>query len=164
MNETYVECLVKRKTPAYATLLKILTIMLAVCFILVGLIIWPALIIGVVIGIIAYFVSMNADIEYEYLYVDKELTIDKVMAKSKRKRVIVLDMERLEILAPVYSYHLDNYKNRTTKAVDYSTGEVKQPDTRYALFYNGDKKYIIEPTPELVNALKMIAPRKVFTD
>ena len=85
MNETYVEWLVKRKTPAYMTFLKILSIMLAACFIFVGFIFFPAFLVGLVFGAGAYFIYLNADLEYEYLYVDKELTIDKVMAKSRRK-------------------------------------------------------------------------------
>lgn len=164
MNETYVEWLIKKKTPAYMTLLRILTIMLAVCFVLLGFILWPALIIGVVIGVAAYFIYMNSDLEYEYLYVDKELTIDKVMAKSKRKRVASFDMGKMEVMAPIKSYHLDNYKNRTDKTVDYSSGEEKQPDTRYVFYYDGKQRVVFEPNLEMIKAIQMGAPRKVFKD
>ena len=67
MNETYVEWLVKKKTPAYMTLLRILSIMLAALFILVGFVIIPALLIGIAIGVAAYFIYLNSDLEYEYL-------------------------------------------------------------------------------------------------
>lgn len=164
MNETYVEWLVKKKTPTYMALLRILSVMLTVCFVLVGLAYVPALLVGIALGVGAYFIYMNSDLEYEYLYVDKELTVDKVMAKSKRKRVAVFDIGKMEILAPVKSWRLDNYKNRTDKAVDYSSGEEKQPDTRYVMFYNGKQKVIIEPNEELIKAIQMVAPRKVFKD
>lgn len=166
MNETYVEWLVKRKTPAYMKLLKILTIMLAVCFIFIGMYNLIALIIGVLFGVGAYFVYLNCDLEYEYLYVDKELSIDKIMAKSRRKKVATFDMGKLEIMAPLNSWHLDNYKGRMEKekGVDYSTGEKKQPETRYVFFYDGKQKVIFEPNTELVKAVQNIAPRKVFTD
>ena len=110
MNETYVEWLVKKKTPAYMTLLKILSIMLAACFIFIGFIFWPALILGIVIAVGAYIVYLNADLEYEYLYLDKELTIDKVMAKTKRKRVAVFELSKMEIVAPIKSWHLDRLR------------------------------------------------------
>ena len=90
--------------------------------------------------------------------------MDKVMAKSRRKRVAVFDVGKMEILAPVKSWHLDNYKNRQDKRVDYSSGEEKQPDKRYVFFYDGQKQVIIEPNLELVKAIAMAAPRKVFTD
>ena len=89
MNETYVEWLVKKKTPAWMTLLKILSMMLAGCFILIGFVFFPAFLVGIALGIGAYIVYLNADLEYEYLYVDKELTVDKVMARTRRKRVAV---------------------------------------------------------------------------
>ena len=164
MNETYVEWLVKRKTPAYMTLLKILTIMLTVCFVLLGFFLLPAMIIAVLLGVAAYVVYLNSDVEYEYLYVDKELTVDKVMAKSRRKRVATYDLGKIEILAPIKSWHLDNYKNRTDKTVDYSSGEEKQPDRRFAFFYDGKQRVLIEPNEEMIKAMQTVAPRKVFKD
>lgn len=164
MNETYVEWLVKRKTPAYMTLLKILTIMLTVCFVLLGFFLLPAMIIAVLLGVAVYFVYLNSDVEYEYLYVDKELTVDKVMAKSRRKRVATYDLGKIEILAPIKSWHLDNYKNRTDKTVDYSSGEEKQPDRRFAFFYDGKQRVLIEPNEEMIKAMQTVAPRKVFKD
>lgn len=164
MNETYVEWLVKRKTPAYMTFLKILFTVLAVFFILIGLLLLPALLLGIACGVAAYFITLNADLEYEYLYVDKELTIDKIMAKSRRKRAAVFSLDKMEIIAPVKSWHLDNYKNRSGKAIDYSSGEEKQPDKRFVFYYDGQKKIIFEPNEEMIKAMQLVAPRKVFKD
>ena len=124
-------------------------------------VIWIA---AIICGVGAYFVNMNAEVEYEYLYLDKELTIDKVMNRSKRKRVGVYELTRMEILAPMKSYHLDDYRNRTVKTEDYSSGEEKQPETRYLMYYNGEKKLILEPNEEMVKVMKNVAPRKVFLD
>lgn len=164
MSDTYVECLVKKKTNTGMLFLRILLVMLAVVFILVGFILWPALIIGALIGVAAYFVFLNSDLEYEYLYLDREITIDKVMAKTKRKRAAKYDLERMEIFAPMNSWHLDEYKNRTAKTVDYSSREAKQPEARYVMYYDGGTKVILEPNMDMVKAMKNIAPRKVFTD
>lgn len=165
MSETYVECLVKSQSSMLGKFGRILLVMLTVVFGLLALIgFWPAFIIALITGVSGYFVYLHTDIEYEYLYLDKELTIDKVMAKTKRKRVAVFEIERLEILAPFKSYHLDGYKNRNVKADDYSIKREEQPDLRYAMYYDGSKKIILSPSPELVKAIKTIAPRKVFTD
>ena len=164
MNETYVEWMVKRKAPTHMVILRFVLIILTVFFVMAGLIFVPAMLIGIAFGVTAYFVNLNTNLEYEYLYVDKELTVDKVMAKSRRKRVAVFDVGKMEILAPIKSWHLDNYKNRQDKRVDYSSGEEKQPDKRYVFFYDGQKQVIIEPNLELVKAIAMAAPRKVFTD
>lgn len=164
MNETYVEWLVKRKTPAYMTLLRILSMMLAGCFILVGFVFFPAFLVGIALGAGAYVIYLNADLEYEYLYVDKELTVDKVMARTRRKRVAVFELGKMEIVAPIKSWHLDNYKNRTDKAMDYSSGEEKKPDRRFIIFYDGNRKIIFEPNEEMIKAMQFAAPRKVFKD
>lgn len=164
MSETYVECLVKKKTSMLFGLLKVLSVMLTVAFVLLGFILWPALIVGALFGVAAYFIYLNSDLEYEYLYLDKEITIDKVMAKTRRKKAAKYDVERMEILAPMRSYRLDDYKNRTVKTVDFSTGEEKQPELRYVMYYEGGTKVILEPSMEFVKAIKNVAPRKVFTD
>ena len=163
--ETYVECMVKKKANGLRSALKVLLIGIAVITGLLGfmgLIVF--LIIAVVAGVGAYFVSLNANLEYEYLYVDKQLTVDKIMARTRRKKVETFDLERMEILAPIKSWHLDDYKNRQLKVVDYSSGVEQQPDIRYSMIYNGEKRVIFEPNAEMVAAIKSIAPRKVFTD
>ena len=165
MSDTYVECLVKAKSSVIAVFFKLLLIVIAV-------ISFFGILIGITLAIIpcllaavgAYFVNMYTDLEYEYLYLDKELVVDKVMAKSKRKRVATYSLDRMEILAPIKSYHLDNYKNRTVKEKDYSIGQVLQPDLRYAMYYEGGERIILSPSPELIKIMKNVAPRKVFSD
>lgn len=165
MNDTYVELLVKKKSSPLMTVLKGVTITLTVILGLLGLLGQLLFLIGAVIcGLAAYFVYLNADLEYEYLYVDRELSVDKVMAKTRRKRVATYELERMEVLAPLNSYHLDDYKNRTCKTVDYSSGVAEQPEKRYAMYYNGEAKVILEPDARLVKAIQNIAPRKVFSD
>ena len=163
--ETYVECMVKKKASGLMSALKVLLIGITVITGLLGfmgLIVF--LIVAVAAGVGAYFVSLNANLEYEYLYVDKQLTVDKIMARTRRKKVETFDLERMEILAPIKSWHLDDYRNRQLKDVDYSSGVEQQPDIRYSMIYNGEKRVIFEPNAEMVAAIKSIAPRKVFTD
>jgi len=163
--ETYVECMVKKKPSGAMAALKIVLIGIAAVTGLLGLMgLIVFLIVAVVAGVGAYFVNLNANLEYEYLYVDKQLTVDKIMARTRRKKVETFDMERMEILAPIKSWHLDDYKNRQLKEINYSSGVEQQPDIRYCMIYNGEKRVIFEPNAAMVAAIKSIAPRKVFTD
>lgn len=166
MSDAYVECLVKAKTSLPGKLLKYLLIALTVFF---GLVMFLTmniivLLLAIATGVGAYFVNLFTDLEYEYLYLDKELTIDKVMAKSKRKRVAVYQLDRVEILAPFRSYHLDNFRNRTVKEKDFSIGFEEQPDRRYIMYYEGGEKLILSPSVEMIKVMKNVAPRKIFTD
>jgi len=165
MNETYVECMIKRKPNPVMKALKIFVITMAVISILLGMLgLIFMLLFGAAFAAIAYFVGLNADIEYEYLYIDRQLLIDKVMNRSRRKKIAEYDLERMEILAPVGSYHLDSLKNRAAAVSDFSSGIIKQPDTRFLMYYDGKQKIIFEPNAEMVKAIGMIAPRKVFKD
>ena len=155
MSDMYVECLVKAKANPLGKFFKVFLIILTVIlafFTFLGVAV--AFVAAVATGVGAYFVNLYTDIEYEYLYLDRELTIDKVMAKTKRKRVATYNLDRIEVMAPVFSYHLDNYKNRNVKEIDYSIGEVLQPDLRYVMYYEGGEKIIFSPSPEMVKVLK----------
>ena len=145
--------------------LKILLIMLAVAFVFLGLLgYFVAMLLGIVFGVGAYFVSQQVLIEYEYLYLDREITIDKIMGQSRRKRVATYEIDRMEVMAPMNSYHLDDYRKREVKQKDCSSGNVEQPDTRYALYYEGNEMLIFEPNEDMVRAIMNVAPRKAFRD
>ena len=154
MSDAYYECMVQRKTPAYMIFLKWVLIILTVLSALVSFIGLPLI----------YFTVTYTDVEFEYLYLDKEITVDKVFHKSKRKRVKVYSLDKIEIMAPLKSWHLDSYKNRTFKVVDLSSGVEDMPEKRYTFYYNGEEQVIFEPDDHFIKMVKNVAPRKIFTD
>ncbi len=165
MSDVYVECLVQAKSSAVWKFVRVLLISLTV-LLAVFMFVFPlAFIPAVVFGVGAYFSSWLTEIEYEYLYLDKEIVVDKVMAKSKRKRVATYSLDRIEILAPVKSYHLDNFGRRdNVKVKDYSIGEELQPDRRFVMYYEGGEKILLSPSEEMVKVMRNAAPRKIFND
>ncbi len=165
MNESYVECLVKAKASMIGKIVPI------ICYVLVGISVLFLLmgysfgIIAVVLfGGIAYFVSTYTDVEYEYLYVDKEISIDRILAKANRKTVANYTLESMEVLAPIHSYHLDDFKNRQVRTLDFSVGDGHKPDLRYVMYYEGNLKVILSPSEDMIKVLKNYAPRKVFSE
>lgn len=166
MSDAYVECLVQAKAPVWGRFLKFFLIGLTVvCGLAMFVIPYVMiLILAVAAGIGAYFAGYLAEVEYEYLYLDRELAVDKIMAKSKRKRVATYSLDRVEIFAPVKSYRLDNYRNRQVKEKDYSVGEELKPDKRFVMYYEGGEKILFSPSEELVKVMKNVTPRKVFSD
>lgn len=165
MSESYVELLVARKPSVAMRFLKMLMIMLTVAFVLL-LITLPGVVglfLAAIAGVGAYFANMYASVEYEYLYVGKEISVDKVLAKSKRKKAGNYVLDQMEIMAPVGSHRLDSYKNRQMKTVDYSSGVAQQPEKRYMMVMN-DCRVILEPNETMLKAIQDVAPRKVFRD
>lgn len=166
MNDTYSELLVKREQGAKEKIIKVLVIAAIVVAVFVGLMIPLFLVVAVVLGAAAYFLLPNLDLEFEYLYVNGELDIDRIASKAKRKRVKSLDLSKMEIMAPVKSHRLD-YQNHNTnmKVYDYSSGNAEHKI--YAMIIPDEKevcKVLLEPDQELIKNIEKCCPRKVFTD
>lgn len=164
MSDVYVECLVPSKASGLVKVLRVILFLLTVLFFFTMLLFPVAILLAIASGVGFYFANLNSKLEYEYLYLDRELTVDKILSQTKRKRVAVYSIDRMEIFAPINSQHLDSFKNRNVKIVDYSVGQELQPDLRYAMYYEGGVKMILSPSEAMVKALKNVAPRKVFND
>lgn len=164
MNEQYCECLVKRKTPYYFYAVYPLTIV--VCVIL-----WLAAFMG--FGIFAmvpalavsagvYFLNRNSKVEYEYVYVGGDTSFDKIMGQSKRKRLCTYSLDKTEVVAPMDSHMLDEYKNKQLKVKDFTS---KEPDRKvYVMIVtegNEMIKILFEPSERLLGMMRYAAPRKV---
>ena len=165
MNEAYSEWLVKRKPPVYAIAVKAVMIVLCIFSVFLALTTVLGVIALLVVGGISYFVFQNMNLEYEYLYVNGELDVDKIMSKTKRKRVASIEMEKVELVAPLKSHELDYYRNnKGIKIVDYSSGE--EDHDIYAIILNGEKgmqMIYFEPNNIILKDMRRIAPRKVKT-
>ncbi len=166
MNDnSYVEVLVARKASPLMKFLKYLLILLAVFSFLLGTVSIIFLITCVAFGVGAWFVNLNGSIEYEYQYCEKEITVDKILNKSRRKRIATFETDKMEALAPSRSYHLDEYRsNNNYRTLDFSSGIEQQPDPTYTMYYDGREKVVFEPNQQFVDAVKNVAPRKVFND
>ncbi|MDE7252110.1 MAG: hypothetical protein K2O32_04130 [Acetatifactor sp.] len=164
MSDVYVECLVPAKASGLVKVLRVVLFILTVLFFFTMLMFPVAILLVIASGVGFYFANLNSKVEYEYLYLDREITVDKILSQTKRKRVAVYSIDRMEIFAPINSWHLDSFKNRNVKIVDYSVGQELQPDLRYVMYYEGGVKMILSPSEAMVKALKNVAPRKVFND
>lgn len=162
MGSGIIEVIVHKKTNPVFPVLRVMCIAIAVVFILLSKMTFAALIIAVPAIFLAWYFWRKLDVDYEYCFVDGELRVSRIMNKSKRKDLAKYDISSMEAYGPVNSIHLDSYKNRTWKDLDYSSGEIQQPDVRYYMYLQNSIRLILEPTEELTAAIRQIAPRKVF--
>lgn len=163
MGDSYVEVLVERDRNNTFFLLKI--VMYVLCGISIVLSLGAGSIlffVGVALGVIGAFAVPNPDYEFEYLFLGKELSIDKIIAKSKRKTVGNFDLNKMEIMCPVNSHELDSYKNRKVAVKDFSSG--KEGSNPYAIAYRDEKGeclIYVEADEAFLTAVKNVFPRKV---
>ena len=112
MGDFYTEQLVKRQKASSTTLIKAILIILTVLSVVLIFMI-PFGIIGPVIMIaLDVFLFRSMDVEYEYLFVNGSLDIDKIMAKSRRKNMFSMEMTDLEMMAPSGSPELRPYQKQ----------------------------------------------------
>lgn len=164
MSDTYVELLVKKPEQKAASTFRGILIGLGAVLFCIGILSYFLITLsGLLCWGLSYLFLLQANIEYEYLYLDKELTVDKISNQSNRKKVAVYDLSKLEIMAPKKSARLDRYQN--LKAKDYSS--ESEEGNAFELVLNGEngrQRIIIDTNENLVKAIKMASPRQVFTD
>lgn len=162
MSDAYTELLIKCKTSAGMKVLKIVMTAVTAAAVVLALfsLNWVFFIAAIVLGVGCYFVNQNADLEYEYLHLGDELDVDKIMNKSKRKRVATIDLKTVEVVAPLRSHELDRHQQ--LKVLDFS---AKDPDQRpYVMICKmGDemKQVVLQLDQNMVKTLKQRMPRKV---
>lgn len=161
MSDFYTEQLVKRKTPTTDRMLQILLILVTIASAGAVFIMPFLLLIPVVLVIVDILVFRSMDVEYEYLYVNGNLQIDKIMSKSHRKTILEIEINDLEVLAPEGAAELRPYQG--LKAKNYGSRCADTGIYEMIYIHGGTKKRIIfEPNSVIVDGMKMLAPRKVF--
>ncbi len=167
MSDLYSELLVKKESTAKDAVIKYGLIVLTVLAAFAGFFISPiVLIVAIALGVACYFVIPRTDLEYEYLFVNGEFDIDMVMAKSKRKKVMSMNLSEADLIAPLNSHKMDYYNgNSRMKTLDYSSGNSQHKRFAVIIKAGGENsRIIIEPDEQMAQALKNSAPSKVFLD
>lgn len=162
MNESYAEWLVKRKTPVYAYVLNaVLGLITAVCIVLALTTGVLAVALMFVSGFLTYLSWRNTRVEYEYLYVSNQLTIDKILGQSKRKKAFECSMDEIQIIAPTDSNVLNDYR-QAAKKLDFSSG-VSGVKTYTAVVQKGPEtvNIVFEPNDKMLQCFRQSSPRKV---
>ena len=108
LNDTFFEHMVK-KDPTLADQLKKCAILLAalviigICFLFLAsqYLNMLAAAIAVCTGWIAFLLLRLQGLEYEYIVTNGEIDIDKIQGKSKRKRLVTVDVSTITEFAPL---------------------------------------------------------------
>ncbi len=166
MKDVYVEWLVKRQRTLTDKLIRMVAMFFSVLSILLLIMTAELLVMiaAIVICVLTYVAYNYTDVEYEYIYVSGELAIDRIMSKSRRKRVETLDTSRIEVVAPLNSPYLDGHKHKKYRQCDYTSGIRTQNSHIFVMYHTEGKKIILEPNRELMVALKDNLPHKVHMD
>ena len=166
MNDVFNEQLVARK-PNQKDLLKkvgivgvgIFAIFAALTVeLLMGFII--PIIIAVVIAVVFFMRRYN--VEYEYVFTNGDLDIDKITNKSRRKQAISVNVRSFVTMVPATSKAYEGEVSNFTKLYDFGSGSIT--DNTYIAIFEQNKervKMIIEPNEQMFKAIRTYIPRVV---
>jgi hypothetical protein len=139
LKDGYVEHLVETKTPAGI----VCGIVLGVVLILAGALVFPltatlGFLIVVVGFIVFYFFLGRRGTEYEYIMVNDEVDIAKIVAKQKRKKAFSFSNSDVSFIAKSGSIYLDNevQKNGSVKTLDFTSKKADNKDNMYVFVIN----------------------------
>lgn len=164
MNDSYAEVLIKSKKKPVHTAIQVVALVLTTVLLLAGffLKILILLIPGIFLLIASNFLLPMMNVEYEYLYVAGELTIDKIMGRTKRKNCVTVEMDKIEMVAPVESSRWQEFGH--LKCVENSYMSGREGAKVYACIYHVDKgvcKAFFEPDEKMMELMRLTSPRKV---
>lgn len=162
MNESYAEAGIQSRPSLGATFLKVLLIV-GIAFSLILAILFQLTFFAPVTGILAvvafYAIPRLSKVEYEYIFCDGQLDFDKITGGTKRKTMLRIDMENVEVIAS--PARARDYENQNIKTVnDFSTGRKKA----YLIITSGDegqRKIYFNPTQKMVDCMYTKSPSKV---
>lgn len=160
MSDFYTEQLVKRQTTGKDRLLKMLLIFVTVLSVFIVFVFPLGMILPVVLAVVDVFLFQRMDVEYEYLFVNGELDIDKIIHKARRKRVCSVNVNDMEVLAPMSSGEARQYQGIKMKDYTSASGNGKE----YVLVTKEKgvlTKILFEPNDDIVEGFFLLAPRKV---
>ena len=162
MEEVFVERIIKRKLSGSGLMFRILSIFIVLLSMLtIPYLTMLGITITALLGYVAYLCWMYTSIEYEYSFLNGELTIDKIMGQRKRKSVDTYDIKKAEVIAPSSSEEIIR-RAGNMKKIDYSTGY--HSDDLYSVIINngaGTVQIVFEPGEKMVDAMYHVRPNIV---
>ncbi len=163
--DNLIEQLVKRNNTFDMTLKKVGLILATIVVSVVSLMIpvVSAFAILIIAGMIALdvFLFNRMNIEYEYVFFNGSLDIDRIANKASRKRLYSTDLKEVVIVAPTGTQELLGYQH--VKVKDFSTHTPGNKTYEMVVPQGAEKiRVIFEPNAEMLQAMKDLAPRKVI--
>lgn len=162
MNNQYVEVLVKRNVEKEQKKRTIIAIVGMAVAILVGL--FTAIpifyFLSFLIAFGAYFLAIKYYVEFEYYYMDGELSIAKVYNRARRKDILNLNEGSIKLIAPISSIEVQEFDG--LKIIDCTANDSTNLPYVIVCEHKGNlKKVYIQMNEELFKELKRNMPYKV---
>ena len=161
MSDFYTEQLVKKQSGAKEMAIRAGLIVLTVIAVFIVLMFPLGIILPILAVVLDVFMFRRLNVEYEYMFVNGDLDVDKIMGRAKRKRMFSMNVSEMELLAPSDAPELRQYQN--AKTLDFSSGTGQAKLYTLVVADHGElKKVVFEPNETIIEGFFVLAPRKVI--
>lgn len=125
-----------------------------------------ALIVAYYVG--AWYLTRKFNVEYEYIVTNDELDVDKITAKSTRKRMLTVSSRKFDYFGKAEGHQFEKFLKDPGIQVKFDASKGKNSEGRYyAVFENklSQKMLLIfNPTSKMLDAFKRYNPSVVVLD
>ncbi len=169
MGDVFLEQLVKKKNSS-VDLLKKVGIMVAGLVIAFAAMLFGfgsqffgsiALLLAVGAIYFAWYFMTSLNLEFEYIYTNGEIDVDRIAAKRKRKRMTTVKISGFEEFD---KFNAERYKNQQYDVKLDASVSWNEPNTYYAVYHNRENKkciLIFNPDERLLPEIEKIYRRRV---
>ncbi len=118
---------------------------------------------GVIYG--AYYLIVSSNLEYEYSLVNTEIDIDKIMNKTRRKRITTASIRGLEAFGTKNSPDYNRYLTNSVVSKIYACSDKNADDVFFMVYNQGEKKnmLIFNPSERIIEQIAKRNPQKQFS-
>lgn len=160
IRNEYVEHLVKRKDPVYWRLLLAVAVIATVFSLIFALFNLFGILLFIAMTAVVYFVWLFSNVEYEYLYIDGEFSVDEVQNKTRRRKLVNVRQSDLIICGPENNDDV-RYNMNGAAVMDVSGG--CDQSRRYVYIFTGRGRKVamlFEMTEALKREIRYYTPQK----
>lgn len=110
----------------------------------------------------AFFLKRTMYIEFEYVFTNGEIDVDKIIEKKKRSRSFSFDIKNVELLALEDSHHVKDFGNKPSKILNLFP-KTSNKKVYVAMVTGGTERVQVRfvPNEELIDMCYKYNPRAV---
>ena len=122
-----------------------------------------AAIVVLALGWGAFFLTSKLKREHEYSLTNNELDIDVIYNKERRKKIMTLDLKKIDVMASIKDERHQESFARAQKTINASDGELTKDTYGILLNHAGAlTKVLITPNEEMLTLMYKQAPHKII--
>ena len=162
--DIFVEQIIKRKFGLADYAVVVASLLGSVVLVLLAVLFVPYLsafvLIGVCVG--AYYAITSRSVEYEYSITNGDITVDKIIFRRKRKRILSVDAHEVDAMG---KYNPEQHRGKTYAGRYICSVNGSGEGSWYFSAHHPKKGYVLivfDPEEKVLNAIRPFLPRQVM--